>query len=175
MSKILLVTGPGGAGKSTACGLFADSVSGTWALIEQDEIRRQVKAGFKNPSEYPWTDEMQKQWDVSIEICADIATRYKNVGISCIIDCFAASKSFDKWEKALQGLDYQVVVLLPEEDETVRRNNQRSGEAKLKESQIREHHEWFAMWRDDKRVKIIDTTNYSIDEVVEELTNLAHE
>lgn len=47
MSKILLVTGPGGAGKSTACGLFADSVSGTWALIEQDEIRRQVKAGFK--------------------------------------------------------------------------------------------------------------------------------
>ncbi len=171
MSKVLLVTGPAGAGKTTTCEAFAKTAEGVWAFISQDKIRQFIKAGFKNPS-HAWTDETQAQWDVSIDICADIAKRYQGKGINCVIDCFAPQGSFDKWEPAFTGVEYKIVVLLPSVKEAIKRNNQRTGDAKLKESQIHEHHEWHSMWDRDKRATIIDTTSLSLDHVVEAIGEL---
>lgn len=167
MSEVLLVTGPAGAGKSTTCEEFAKSGDGMWALIEQDHIRQFVKAGFKNPAKPPWTDETQTQWDVSIDICGDMARRYQQRDINCIIDCFATLDSFDKWDKGFESVDYKIIVLLPDVEVALARNNQRSGDAKLLESQVREHHEWLAAWHDDERARVIDTSKLSVQGVVQ--------
>lgn len=167
MSEVLLVTGPAGAGKSTTCAEFAKSGNGMWALIEQDHIRQFVKAGFKNPSDHPWTDKTQTQWDVSVDICGDMARRYQQRDINCIIDCFAPLGSFDKWAKAFKNVDYKVIVLLPDVEVAIERNSQRIGDARLKESQVREHHEWLAAWQEDERARIIDTSKLSVEGVVQ--------
>lgn len=171
MSEVLLFTGPPGAGKSTAAEQFTSQRDEAWAYIDQDEVRKQVKAGFRNPSE-PWNEETQKQWDVSVDICADMARRYQAVGINCLIDCFMPPHAFGKWEKAFKAVRYQVVVLLPDVEMALIRNNQRSGQARLREEQVRQHHEWFTGYRDDDRVKVIDSSALSVDGVSRALNSL---
>lgn len=166
MSRILIITGPAGAGKSTACEAFAKDSEGTWALISQDHIRTFIKAGFKNPSDKPWTDDTQKQWDVSQAICGDILRRYKDMEINCIMECFAPKGSFDKWERHLEKLDYKLIVLLPHVNEAIHRNGQRTGAALLKEAEVQEQHEWFSAWVDDSKVTLIDNTKMSVADTV---------
>jgi adenylate kinase len=169
MSEILLITGPAGAGKTTACKAFAKGAKGVWAFISQDDIRMFVKAGFKNPSK-DWDEKTKVQWDVSITICSDMAIRYKENNINCIIDCFASPDvSFGKWEQALKNMRYKVIVLLPGVEETIKRNNQRTGDAKVKLSQVKEYHEWHSRWEEDKRVTLIDTTTLSVSDVVKKI------
>lgn len=168
MIKILLVTGPAGAGKTTACNKLAESCEGMWAYISQDDIRQYIKAGFKSPAD-KWTDDTEKQWDVSIAICADMARRYQETGINCVIDGFAPPPmgSFDKWEKPFEGLDFKLAVLLPDVETTVKRNAQRTGNTKLKESQIRNHHAWFSEWANESQAKIIDSSSIDTNQVVD--------
>jgi gluconate kinase len=168
MSQLIIVTGPGGAGKTTTCEAFAKSAKGTWAFISQDHIRMFVKAGFKDPTE-PWDAATRKQWATSQAICGDILRQYQAAGINCILDCFAVKGSFDKWNEVLRGISYKLIVLLPHIDTTLQRNSQRKGAARLKDLDIREHHSWFTAWEGDKRATIIDTTNYEVEETIRDI------
>ena len=171
MSKVLLITGPAGAGKTTTCEELASSADGVWAFISQDHVRTFIKKGFKNPAA-TWDEETEKQWEVSQAICGDILRRYQAAGINCVIDCFAPKGSFDKWEEVLGGIEYKLVVLLPNVDETVRRNKERTGDRRLKESQIREHHEWFSVWKNDEQAELLDTSTLTTQEVVTKVLKL---
>jgi len=169
MSKILFITGPPGAGKSTTCTAFAANSNETWAFVEQDEIRKLVKAGFADPSE-PWTKGTDNQWDASIDICADIARVYKRRGINLILECFAPPYSFEKWEKAFQGLEYKIIILQPAIGVAIQRNAQRRGAAKLREEQVKEHHLWFEGWKGRTEATCIDTSTLSLEEAVEAIS-----
>lgn len=171
MSEVLLITGPPGAGKSTASREFAKTTDGMWACIEQDAIRQLVKSGFKNPSD-PWTKDTETQMNVSIDICGDMAKRYQQAGINCIIDCFAPLEDFDEWAKALKGVTYRIIVFLPEVEEAIARNNQRTGDARLKEAQVKQQHEWLSAWRNDPRATILDPTNMDVQGVVRAIANI---
>jgi predicted ATPase len=174
MSQILLLTGPPGAGKTTASKEFAQTAGGTWALVEQDAIRQLVKAGFKNPSD-PWTKATETQMNVSIAICGDMARRYHQAKVNCIIDCFITLDPyvFDKWQAALEDIPYKLVVFLPESEKAVAQNNQRTGDARLKEELVIEQHKEFLAWRDDPRATIIDTTAMDVTDAVQEIRNIA--
>ncbi len=152
MSKVIILTGPSGAGKSSVAKELAENLTGVWSLISQDETRTLIKAGFKSPDE-TWTDETKRQWEVSIAICCDMIKHYYEADISCIIELFAPPVEFEKWKKRLESIDYELVVLLPSIEETVRRNANRK--IPMKEHQIRENHEWFSQWKPSKAT-IID-------------------
>jgi cytidylate kinase len=172
MSEVLLITGPPGAGKTTASKEFAKTADGMWALIEQDAIRQLVKAGFKNPSD-PWTKDTEMQMNASIDICGDMARRYQQYGINCIVDCFVTLDPyvFDKWQAALKEVTYKIVVILPEMQTAVARNNQRTGDERLKETQVRDQHKLLSAWRHDTRAIIIDSTNMDINGVVQAISD----
>jgi len=174
MSKILLLTGPPGAGKTTASKAFAKTANSTWALIEQDAIRQLVKAGFKNPAD-PWTKETETQMNVSIDICADMARRYQQSGINCIIDCFITLDPyvFDKWQTALEGIAYEIIVFLPDVEKAIAQNNQRLGDARLNEELVASQHEEFSAWQGNPQATVIDTTAMSVSDAVQAIRNLA--
>lgn len=88
MSKVLIVSGPAGAGKTTASKQFAETAEGTWAYIAQDEIRNFIHAGFKYPTKN-WDDGAKLQWEVSSRIIVDMIKRYQEAGINCIVDGFS--------------------------------------------------------------------------------------
>lgn len=144
-----------------------------WAVVEQDEVRQLVKAGFKNPAD-PWTKNTETQMNVSIAICGDMARRYQQSGINCIIDCFITLDPyvFDKWQTALEGIAYKIIVLLPQADTALARNNQRTGDAQLNEKLVNDQHKEFSDWRNDPRATIIDTTNMDVSDVVQAIKNI---
>ncbi len=162
MAKTLVITGPPGAGKSTAGEAFAQGAQSTWAHIEQDQIRRQVKAGYKSASGQPWDDEIQRQWDLSIDICSDMALRYREAGVHHLIDCFAPPHMLSRWQSRLQAIEYDFVVMLPDVEVAVARNSLRIGEACLSETEVRQSYEWFEEYRSNPQASIIDSSTLSI-------------
>lgn len=167
MPKILLLTGPPGAGKTTASKEFSKTADGTWALIEQDAIRQLVKAGFKNPSD-PWTKETETQMNVSIAICGDMARRYQQAGMNCVIDCFITRDPYvlDRWQAALKDVSYKLIVFLPKIEKAMAQNNQRTGDARLPESLVIEQYKEFAAWQDDPQATVIDSTTMDVSDAI---------
>lgn len=169
MAKVILLTGPSGAGKTTTAEMFLKSAPGVWAYISQDELRQLVVAGYASADDYSynWGDETRRQWEVSIPICTDIVRRYNYVGINCIVDFFAPPEEFEKWRRGLVGIDYKLFVLLPSIEETVARNAGRSARSQLKENKIRQNHALFQAWADSREaVTVIDTSEIKISETV---------
>lgn len=167
MAQVLIITGPSGAGKTTTSQQFLQSASGEWAYVNQDEIRQMVVAGYESAGDYEqnWNDGTKRQWAVSIPICADICMRYVEYGINCILDIFAPPEEFEKWKPHLAGIDYKLVVLLPNVDITVARNAGREERSRLKENKIRQNHSYFQEWKNTKAA-VLDTTTLSLNEVL---------
>jgi gluconate kinase len=163
MSRIIILTGPSGSGKSSVAKIIAEYRKDTWAFIEQDQIRGYVRSGFKNPADHPWDKAMYDQWSVSIQICSDMARRYKSKNINCVIECFAWANAYGEWHNAFSDLTFELFVLYPNISETLLRNDSRSGKNKLDEGLITVMHKRMAKWHDIPQAKVIDTTNMRID------------
>lgn len=174
MSKTIILTGPSGAGKTTTCKRFLESASGEWAYINQDEIRQLILAGYESAGDYyqNWNDGTKRQWAASIPICVDIAKRYSEYGINCILDIFAPPEEFERWKPFLKNLDYSLIVLLPDEETTVLRNAERDDRSKLKENKIRQNHALFGGWK-NQNVNIIDTSAINLKESLEKIKRIA--
>lgn len=172
MSKVVIITGTSGVGKSSTSSRLADTLQGTWALISQDDVRSMVKSGYLTPVN-GWDDETQRQWDVSITICCDMVKRYQEANINCILEIFAPARDLKAWETSwqpkLDGLNYQLFVLLPDVETTVARHKSRSGS--MTETRIKENHKLFANWKDDSAT-IIDSSHQTLEETTELLKQL---
>ncbi len=173
MSTILLITGPSGAGKTTTIREFLESASGVWAYLSQDDLRQLVVTGYHSADDYrkDWNKETQRQWNVSIPLCVDMAKRYHEAGINCVVDFYGPLEEFVIWEKHLKDLPYKLVVLLPDEETTVERNNGRDEQSKLKESIVRENHRLFDGWK-NRGVSVIDTSHIEITDSVKRIKEL---
>lgn len=172
-AKIIIVTGPSGAGKTTTCRKFLESANGEWAYINQDEIRQLVVAGYESADDYTknWNEKTKKQWEVSIPICADMAKRYNEHTINCIVDIFAPPDEFNEWKKYLSGVSYELVVLLPDVHTAVARNASRDKRSRLKENKIRQNHALFESWLSTGS-RVIDNSNTTLDDVIDQLRDI---
>ena len=171
MPKLILLTGPGGAGKTTTANKIATESSGIWAHVPQDDIRYFIKAGFAHPAK-EWTEQTKKQWDISVKISCDMARDYYKNGVNCIVDGFISHAKFDEWREALAGVKFKLFVLHPTEETTLKRNAQRSGSARLLDETIKSHHDIFKLWQDVPEAVIIDNSNMSVEEVVDKIKSL---
>lgn len=173
MSKILLLTGPAGAGKSTTSRAFLEEAQGEWAYINQDDIRQLMKAGYSSADGYEseWSVQTKKQWGVSIPLCCDMVRRYNEFGINCLVDFNASPTGFREWEKYLTGLNYVLVVLLPDEHTVLSRNRNRDERSKLKDRKIQQNYHKLADWSDHE-VIIIDNSLTSLDDTIKDLMQL---
>ena len=162
MSKVLIITGTSGSGKSSTSKVLSGTLPGTWALISQDDIRSLIKAGYKSTAA-KWNNETKNQWETSIDICCDMIKRYYQHNINCILELFAPPSEFEKWKPNLVGINYQLFVLVPDIETVVYRNANR--EPRMKEAKIRENHEWFTAWQPDQAT-VIDSSNQTLEETV---------
>ncbi len=173
MSKLLLITGPSGSGKSTVAKAFLKEAKSTWAYVNQDDLRQLVTAGYSTADGYEqdWSKDTKLQWKVSIPVCCDIAKRYIEHGINCLIDFNASPDEFKEWERYLDSVEYQLIILLPDENTVLYRNRNRDERSKLKENKIIQNYNKLASWK-GKNALIINNTEDSAADTATKLNSL---
>jgi chloramphenicol 3-O-phosphotransferase len=173
----IVLTGPPCAGKSTAAAaLFpAEPFEGSpTALVDLDAVRWQVKAGFLNPmAKVPPPPEALAQWQVAVDICGDMARRYAATGYGLVVDAPGIYPdgavpwepyTHGAWARALDGVDWRLVVLLPDVELVCERAVARAGFRQPPEGMLRAIHAAIGAWRDVEGVPVLDTTTLTVDE-----------
>lgn len=168
----VLLTGPAGAGKSTAAAAWAARGTEPRALIDVDELRTLIKAGMAHP-ERGWTDETERQWNIGIELCAAMARVYRANDVSTIIDVYAPPSPDDPWAALVDELDATCVTLLPSFEVCLARNAMRAREPFLGEALLRENYTDFAECVElHPPDYVIDPSDLTVDQVVERIEGI---
>ena len=170
---VLLVTGPAGAGKTSAAASWATARPRPAAQFSLDDVRDFLKSGYANPED-GWNEETQRQYDLARELSATLAARYVEVGITCAVDDAIfpewPAADYAGWRDALAGVEHAVVVLLPRLDVVLERNERqpRVGRRRLRRETVEVIYELMLPWR-EAGVPVIDNSDLSIAETVAEI------
>jgi hypothetical protein len=173
---VLLLTGPAGAGKTEVAAYWAATRPAPTAHVSLDDVRDFLKSGYANPED-GWNDETQAQYDLSRELCAALAKRYAEAGISCAIDDAIfpdwSAADYAGWRTPLGRTPHALVVLLPRFEVVVERNqdDHRRGHRKLRRETLETIYTMMLPWRDSD-VPLIDNSELSVEETVSEIDRI---
>jgi chloramphenicol 3-O-phosphotransferase len=174
--QCVLISGPAGAGKTTAARRVAEMQVRPSVHLCLDYFRESVASGFAEPL-HGWSVEAARQYSLAQMACASVAHIYVDAGFSCVIDdaIFPALDTVEllpasnaaantghaadlrlltdpsfpnwrQWEAALKGLDLRLVVLLPSLDCVIQRSAKRSGRGNIEPAMLTVIHELMLPW-----------------------------
>jgi predicted kinase len=163
--RIVIVSGPPGAGKTTiARRLAAGSGADLAVHLHTDDFYAYIKKGFVAP----WLPQSQGQNIVVMEALAGSAATFARGGYEVIVDGIVGSWFFDPWLRVAreQGLDLRYVLLMPEEAATVARATARTAPGAMTDPAVVRtmwaHFRTFA----PPAAHILDTTEQTADETL---------
>ena len=122
MSRIVIVSGPPGAGKSTIARRLAETAPGPLAVhMHTDDFYADICKGYVEA----WKPESRAQNTAVMQGLAAAAAAYAGGGYQVFVDGIVGPGFFDPWKHtaAARGLDLRFVVLRPDEPATVARKD----------------------------------------------------
>ncbi|MFC5653413.1 AAA family ATPase [Paenibacillus solisilvae] len=161
-NTIYIISGPAGAGKSTTSKRIAQKLPKS-AYIPGDEIDHMVVGGH----EKPWLS--QYHTDLIWLNILSLTKNYIQHGHDVVIDYVAFMKNANVILQEFRGYDVVIkyVLLLPQEEELVRRDAERKPEFQMGYRSVAGLHE---LLETNPPVKHrIDTTFMDVDAVIEEI------
>ena len=175
---VLLLTGPAGAGKTTVAAQWASNRTSPTAHISLDDVRDFLKAGYANPED-GWNEVTQSQYDLARELCATMARRYVESGITCAVDDAIFPEwpevGYAGWVRALGDIPHALVVLLPRLEVARKRNDAgHDGHRRLGPETLQTIYDDMLPWR-DSAVPVIDNSELSVAETVAEVNRALEE
>jgi hypothetical protein len=179
----LVITGTSCAGKTTVAEEVVKRVGEPAALVHLDAIRAQIAVGALSVwSPFPPTDAALGQWAAAIEICGDMARRYRDRGWSCVVDAPGIYLDDNPWEPfrhatwvaALADVAWALVVLHPTLPEVERRASIRRGEPTRGDPRLGAMHAAMEQWRDDPRAVVVDPTGLDVVESADLIVEALH-
>ena len=162
MSKLYVITGPAGVGKSTVSYELAKR-SNKSALIEGDDIYNQVVGGYI----HAWKEGNHLQ--LFLDICFDMIEKYLSHGYDVVFNYIITPDIVKKIKEKFSSYETKFVVLLTDENTLLKRDGQRSIDCQMKERCIILLNE-FKNHNYDKK-NILDTTNLSVLDVIQTIEN----
>ena len=154
---LLLLGGPAGAGKSTLARAWC-AARGRAAHVQLDEVRHLIVAGRADPQQ---GGSLQgEQYALSVRATVALARTFVEGGYDVAADDVLEPAAFERhWRPLLDGLDWRLVIVLPDLEEVLRRS--RAREKRVLELHSRAQHAGCGGWPREYRV---DTTSLSIAE-----------
>ena len=135
MGRIIIVTGPPGAGKTTVAGRLSQRTGAPLSMhLHTDDFFGYVRKGFIPP----WQPESQRQNAVLINAMAATAAICARGGYEVYVDGIVGAWSLQIWIEAArtQGLELRYVVLMPDEATTVGRCLARRGPRAMNDGDV---------------------------------------
>ena len=133
--RIVIVSGPPGAGKSTVARRLAEGADGPLAVhLHTDDFYAYIRKGFVEP----WRPESQAQNITIMRALAAAAGIYARGGYEVMIDGIVGAWFFDPWlaEARAHGLDLRYIQLMPAEAETVARATARTAPGAMTDAEV---------------------------------------
>ena len=157
MSKLYIITGPAGVGKSTISKKIAEQ-SPKSALIEGDEIYHQVVGGYA-PA---WKE--GNHLDLFWKICVDTIKTYLEAGYDVVFNYIVNPDKLSFLKQSLGDFEIKFVVLMVDEETLLSRDSQRPEDCQMKERCITLLNSFKNKGFDNKNV--LDTSKLSVEETV---------
>ena len=155
MSKLYIVTGPAGVGKSTISKRIAESLPKS-VQIEGDDIYNHVVGGYVSP----WKEgnHLDIFWKVSIDTIRD----YLEAGYDVVFNYIIGPEALKNLQEAFPNYEKKFIVLLVDEETLLKRDAERPEDCQMKERCIVLLNN-FKQHNYDERF-IIDTAKSTIEE-----------
>ena len=157
MSKLYLITGPAGVGKSTISKALAESKSKS-VLIEGDEIYHHVIGGYVSP----WKE--GNHLEIFWKVVFSTINIYLSEGYDVIFNYIIEPDDLELIKSNFKDIDKEFIVLLVDEETLLKRDSERPEDCQMKERCIELLNEFKECNYDSKY--IIDTSNISIEDIV---------
>lgn len=157
MSKLYIITGPAGVGKSTVSRKIAESKNKS-VLIEGDDIYHQVVGGYVQA----WKE--GNHLDVFWKVCISTIRNYLENGYDVIFNYIVTPTPLEMMKKELKDYSIKFVVLLVDEKTLLLRDKERPKDCQMNDRCV-------ILLNSFKNTNyntnnILDTTNLSIEETL---------
>ena len=157
MSKLYIITGPAGVGKSTVSRKIAESKNKS-VLIEGDDIYHQVVGGYVQA----WKE--GNHLDVFWKVCVSTIRNYLENGYDVIFNYIVTPTPLEMMKKELKDYSIKFVVLLVDEKTLLLRDKERPKDCQMNDCCV-------ILLNSFKNTNyntnnILDTTNLSIEETL---------
>lgn len=157
MSRLYIITGPAGVGKSTVSKKIAESKDKS-VLIEGDDIYHQVIGGYIQA----WKS--GNHLDTFWKVCFETIKIYLQEGFDVIFNYIVTPKDLKLIKECFYDYEIKFVVLLTDENTLISRDSKRPIDSQMGQRCLVLLNNFKNVYCDF--INLLDTTNLSIDEVV---------
>ncbi len=162
MSKLYIITGPAGVGKSTISRKIAESKKKS-VLIEGDDIYHQVIGGYVQA----WKE--GNHLDVFWKVCINTIRTYLEDGYDVIFNYIVTPISLKQMQGKFKDYDVKFIVLLVDEKTLLLRDKERPEDCQMAERCITLLNS-FKNYNYNEQY-ILDTSNFTVNEAVDIIEN----
>ncbi len=163
---IVCITGPMGAGKSSVTKALAEKFEKS-AYIKVDHIRKMIVGGHISPRE----ENYEEQQNLNIKNVCILTKNFLESGFNVFIDDVAGKSKLEKFQAFFPGHTLHIFLLLPSLDVTLERFHGRGGASEKLEKRNLFLHEKFSLRKDELDWCVIDSSNQTAEETVDEIFN----
>jgi len=166
-NQIILITGPAGAGKTSVSKALAEKFERS-VVINVDQLRWMVIGGYIRP--WPWNEEVKIQTSLGVKNACMLANNFFEAGFNVIIDDVIGKSFFKLYSEFLLGKPVKTFLLLPNLEALLKRFDERGVDDELRK-RTPELHEKFTRRKDEFNWQVIDSSNQTLEETVNQIFN----
>jgi guanylate kinase len=161
---ICLITGPMGAGKSSTAKALAEKFE-KGAYIKVDHVRKMIIGGYIDPGK----EGFNIQENLGTKNTCALANNFLEAGFNVFIDDVIGKEKLQRFAELLPGQTLKVFLLLPSTEAMLERFHGRGGATEALEERTRRLHDQFTLRKNEVDWKVIDSSNLTLKETVEEI------